>query len=436
MTALLRINLDAICDSSSLAFQQFRQVVPDTTVSTDTLMESGHQIKAAGTAHRVRLPVVELAPGHSIPLLAPFTGTWNEFDHAYPYSYQPSEKRRSRYPRWAQNLCALEALIGVAITMKLGVRQADALSFEAMRRLPKPAAAMRALAESPWETLNSKQRNGLRDMVAQAYEEWSGGTWRVGNYADANELVLTLFKAFPSFQYITLDQYICCDGNALAADPPEIKRHITHSFDLAANLDGQDVVHFAGQSLSTAFCSFFAPFHTRVGKPSNLTETGDVATPFTPCTAGTHCRGIYSRRYGLLGRPPVSLMVNVGGGDVSHNSYRRYTDDLRVEFSVPVTSDSPALLGTLPYGPTMVATYSLESATFLVSAHYISRSKGVRDSRPNAITQQSGFEATATDVPGWLKGLPWSPSPSHITGLYYNLQSISSRQSNMTRAWP
>lgn len=67
---------------------------------------------------------------------------------------------------YKKDSCDVDTCLFVAMILRLGRVQGDQISFEITSKLPAPAFMLRTLACFPWGTLATKERSGLRVMVA------------------------------------------------------------------------------------------------------------------------------------------------------------------------------------------------------------------------------------------------------------------------------
>ena len=170
--AFLEIDLDAVDQPDSPAFQEFRRVVPETQISTAALLALGARSRSKGVATTVREIPVLLANGRTVMILPPA----GEDRYLLEYIARPVSPPTAVLVNQGLNSCWLDVTLFLSASFNLGRQRRDAQTLGSLRTSTRTQIAFQYVMNHLFQCTGDKSaqlqhNNRLRDVLLDILAE-------------------------------------------------------------------------------------------------------------------------------------------------------------------------------------------------------------------------------------------------------------------------
>ena len=155
-------------------------------------------------------PVIEATIGpNTHRLYRPVEAGWDAIDILMPIGVEDETRRYIAQWSWAENSCAVDAVLCIALHLNAWRVQADQ---EPRPRKPNLAShVLHTLARLPWGMLEQHQRNKIRDVLRRFVAQGSGNFKKANEARPIDEAYAFVFAELPQVSCLMVDTYQCCN---------------------------------------------------------------------------------------------------------------------------------------------------------------------------------------------------------------------------------
>jgi hypothetical protein len=249
-----------------------------------------------------------------------------------------------------------------------GRTQVDQISPADRRGLCLPAWILRRIVSKPWGVLSQTQRDGLRDVLADALAHTDPGRFPRHSFHGIDPVLKTCFDGLPQLSFTEVKAHVCCGDGLTVTESQPAKREIGIYLQRPReNMSVQEVLQFL------------------LGRRA--------AKHKIPCNESGRCVGPrFSVRLILDRMPPVLLAHTTTPISEKDNETYRLFEPLELTYR------STRGEQTIRYSP-------LGCVIELNWNHFVVRWRTVEDGREQIIHYDGITSPKATKVPGWWTGI-------------------------------
>ena len=332
------------------------------------LQQLGLQAEARGYSSTTAEKEYKMTEDTSLLILRQIRETWHYVDGTVPRGDHDDKLRYNMGPRWFKNSCAIDSALFCAIMLDAGRIQVDQISPAQLACLGQPAGALRRIVSKPWGVLSQTQRDGLRDVLADALTHTDPRRFPRHSPHSIDEVLKICFDRLPQLSFTGVKAHICCNDELTIKGSQSATREIGFYLQRPReNMSVQDVLQ--------SMLSRRAPKHK------------------IPCDDSGCCTGPrFSIRLILDRMPPILLTYALA--PISEKENKTFQLFKRLELIYYTTRGEQ----TIRYSP-------LGCVIILDWGHFVVRWRTVEDGQEQIIHYDGMTSSKATKVKGWWAGL-------------------------------